>query len=153
MGLYALYSTVEGADGNGAFSPFDPEFGGQGGTAQTAAGSTSPVLCSGGFVPPDQVATAVEAVVKLKTPQTGLPTASGSLRLKAEFIRNGNTVTQQGKGISSDAQLGAALAFAGAQLVVDTSKTPNQITVQVQAGGATPPAIAWQWQCAAPVSF
>jgi hypothetical protein len=153
MGLYGLYSSVEGPDGNGLFSPYDPEFGGQGGKASTNAGSTSPALCTGGFTPPDQSSTTITALVKLRTPATGAPTASGTITLMGEFIRNGNTVTQQGLGVSRDAQLSGALAFASAKLVVDTTQTPNQVTVQVQPGGPTPPAISWTWQCGMPVSL
>src|SRR4051812_16599523 len=118
---YGLYSNTQGADGNGVFNPSDPALGGHNGSVLTAAASGAVALCSGGFVPQDQVTTVVTAIVQHKTPQSGLPTAAGSFSLKGTFIRNGNTVTQVGNGNSESAEIAVALQPSSARLIVDTS--------------------------------
>ena len=153
MGQYGLYSNTQGPDGNGVFNPADPALGGHIGTANTPANSNTKVLMSGGFVPLDQMTTTVEALVQFKTPQTGQPTASGSLKLKGQFIRSGNTVTQEGEGVSSAAEIAVGLHSSSARLIVDSTKTPNEITVQVKPPGGTCPAIAWQWTSGIARSF
>ncbi len=152
-GLFALFSSTEGPDGNGLLNLFDTQLGGLQGTGTTAAGATAPMLLSGGFVPADQVSTTIEATVQLKTPTTGLPTASGSMKLKGQFVRNGNNVSQVGDGVTLAAEIATALRIVSAKLFVDTSQTPNQITVQVTPPGASGPAIAWQWSAMQPVTF
>lgn len=149
--LYAVFSQTQGSDGNGVLLPGDPAIGGHSGSGSTAAGATAAVLLSGGFVPVDQQATTLMAIVKLKTPQAGLPTASGSFLIKGEFIRNGNTVTQTGTGASIAAELPLALHLSTVRFIVDTTTTPNKIAVQVKpAPGGTAPAIAWAWATVGP---
>ncbi len=139
-GPYAVFSQTQGPDGNGILLPGDPAIGGHTGSGTTAAGATAAILLSGGIVPADQQATTVFAVVKLKTPQTGLPSAAGSFLIKGEFIRNGNTVTQIGSGTSMAAELPVALFLSTVRFIADTSVTPNQIAVQVKpAPGGTAP--------------
>lgn len=107
---FAVFSSVQGPDGNGLLLPSDPAMGGNSGNAVTPAASSTAVLASGGFVPPDLQVTEVEAAVTIRTPQTGAPTAGGSFRIKGTFLRNGNTVTQQaGAGQSIAAELPALL--------------------------------------------
>lgn len=146
MPLFAVYSQTQGPDGNGLLSPNDPALGGHGGNALTVAASVSPVLASGGFTPPDLMASCVVATVVLRTPQAGAATAAGSFLLKGTFRRNGNTVSQVGTGQSIGAELEAGLGvFPSARLVVDTSVLPNVVTVQCQ-GSLLSPALAWAWQ-------
>jgi hypothetical protein len=150
-GNFAVFSQTQGPDGNGILLPGDPALGGHSGSGTTAASATAPVLLSGGFIPEDQQATTILAIVKLKTPQSGLPTASGSFLIKGEFIRNGNAVTQTGNGISMAAELPSALFNCSARFIVDTSVTPNQIAVQVKPHpGGKSPAIAWRWATVGP---
>jgi hypothetical protein len=151
--IYGLFSNTEGPDGNGLFNPSDPALGGHIGHVLTPANSNAVALMDGGFVPPDQLVTVVEATIIIKSPQAGLPTAAGSLKLKGTFIRDGNTVKQQKDGVSIAAELASALGLCNARLIVDTSKTPNEVTVQVKPQGAGAPAMAWQWTSGLATSY
>lgn len=149
--LYAVFSTIQGPDGNGLLLPFDPASGGIGGGVDTNDNSTH--LCSGAFTPPDQQATDVEGVVMAVQGTTGAaPTAVFRARIGLTVIRNGNTVTIHGSATSSDVRSSPALSSVAAKFVVDTSVTPNKVAVQVK-GVNGPPSITWAWRALSPFSL
>ncbi len=149
--LYAVLSTIQGPDGNGLLSPFDPSAGGIGGG--TVTNDNAQHLCSGAFVPPDKMTTDVEVfVLASQGLAAAAPTAAWRARVGATVIRNGNTLTIQGNGTSSDVRSSAALASLRAELVIDSSVSPNQLAVQVKGVNAAP-AITWQWRGTSPFSI
>lgn len=148
--LYAVLSTIEGPDGNGILPPFDPGAGGIGGG--TVTNDNALHLCSGGFAPPDKMTTDVEVVVVASQGLAGAaPTGGWRARIGATVIRNGNTVTIQGNGTSSDVRSTAGLGSLKAEVVIDTSVSPNQVAVQVKGVNAAP-AITWKWRGTSPFS-
>lgn len=149
--LFGVYSTVEGPDGNGLLTPFDPGAGGIGGSATTT--NASPTLCSGAILPPDKQSTDVEVIVRANQgPVGGPPTSTWRARIGATVIRSGNTLTIEGPLMRTDVRSSAALAAIQAALVVNTAVTPNLLAVQV-IGLATPPQINWSWRGLQPYSL
>lgn len=149
--LFAVFSTIQGPDGNGLITPFDPGAGGIGGGTVTSDNAQH--LCSGGFVPPDKMTTDVDVIVLASQGLAGAaPTGGWRARVGATVIRNGNTVTIQGNGTSSDVRATPALSALKAEAVIDTSVSPNQVAVQVKGVNAAP-AITWQWRGTSPFSI
>lgn len=149
--LFAVFSNTQGPDGNGLITPFDPLAGGIGGGTVTSDNALH--LCSGGFVPPDKMTTDIDVIVLASQGTAGLaPTGGWRARVGATVIRNGNTVTIQGNGTSSDVRSTSGLGALKAEVVIDASVSPNQVSVQVKGVNAAP-AITWQWRGTSPFSI
>lgn len=146
----AVFSNVEGPDGNGIVTPSSSAAGGSTGTANTA--NNTPALASNGFAPPDLVGTDVSARITARVGAVGTaPTAIWHAVIDGSFIRNGNTVTRVGNPQTSNVRSSPALVGLLAEWVVDNSQTPNHIAVQVTGKNATN--ITWRWDAPFPGSL
>lgn len=149
--LFAVFSTIAGPDGNGILNPFDPGAGGIGGGTTTSDNGVH--LCTGAVLPPDKQATDLEVFVMAVQGTTGnAPTGVWRARVGATAVRNGNVVTIHGSSMSADVRASAALSSLKAEIVVDSSVSPNVLAVQVKGINAAP-SITWAWRTVFPFSL